>query len=91
MNVKKVGVLAMWAVLASAFLLPDDSMGGKIGRGAFFVTVAAHFVEYLIYRPKLRRAEGTPGHHFLHVMVFGMFHYEEVEAELARKSRSALR
>lgn len=91
MNAKKIGVLVLWAVLACAFLLPDDSMGGKIGRGAFFVTAAAHFVEYLIYRPKLRQADGSLAHHFGQVMIFGMFHYEEVEAELARRPRSALR
>ena len=61
-------------------------MGGRIGRIGFFVTVIAHIAEFFIYRPKLERAEGTLNHHFLQVLLFGMFHYREVEAELAAKS-----
>lgn len=86
MSYKKVGVIVLWIVLLSAFfVLPDDSIGGRIGRIAFFVTVFAHIVEFFIYRPKLRLAEGSMNHHFLQVLIFGMFHYQEVEAELAAK------
>lgn len=85
MSYKKIGVIVLWIVLASSFLLPDESTGGKIGRIAFFVTAAAHLVEYFIYRPKLRQATGTLSHHFGQVMIFGMFHYEEVEKELAAR------
>ena len=87
MSYKKIGVIALWVVLLSAFfVLPADSTGGQIGRGAFFVTALAHVVEFFIYRPKLRLAEGTMNHHFLQVLIFGMFHCQEVEAELASKS-----
>lgn len=84
MRIKKVVVLVFWVILASSFLLPDDSTGGRIGRIAFGVTLAAHFVEYFIYRPTLQKAEGSLAHHFWQVMIFGMFHFEEVEAELSQ-------
>jgi uncharacterized protein YhhL (DUF1145 family) len=86
MNAKKIGVIVLWIVLLSSFfVLPDDSIGGRIGRIAFFVTLFAHVVEFFIYRPKLRLAEGSMNHHFLQVLIFGMFHYQDVEAELAKK------
>lgn len=87
MSVQKIGVLVLWAVLACAFLLPDESVGGKIGRIAFWVTAAAHVVEFVIYRPTLRRAEGSMGHHFLQVLVFGVFHYKEVQEELGEADK----
>jgi uncharacterized protein YhhL (DUF1145 family) len=88
-NYKKIAVLVLWVVMLSAFfVLPDDSAGGRVGRIAFFVTVVAHIVEFFIYRPKLRLAEGSMNHHFLQVLIFGMFHYQEVEAELAAKAES---
>jgi len=86
MSYKKIGVILLWLVLLSAFfVLPDDSPGGRIGRIAFFVTAIAHIVEFFIYRPRLALAEGTMSHHFLQVLIFGMFHYQEVEAELEEK------
>ncbi len=88
MSIQKIVVIVVWAVLLSAFfVLPDDSTGGRIGRIAFFVTAAVHVVEFFIYLPTLRRAEGTLDHHFLQVLIFGMFHYREVEEELASRER----
>ena len=88
MDYKKIGVIVLWSVLLSSFfVLPDDSTGGRIGRIACFVTALAHIVEFFIYRPTLRRAEGSLGHHFVQVLIFGMFHYREVEAELAEENR----
>ncbi len=88
MDYKKTGVIVLWIVLLSSFfVLPDDSTGGWIGRIAFFVTALAHIVEFFIYRPTLRRAEGSLGHHFVQVLIFGVFHYQEVEAELAEQNR----
>lgn len=87
MRIQKIGVIVLWLVLLSAFwVLPDESIGGRIGRIAFFVTALAHVIEFFIYRPTLRRAEGSLAHHFLQVLIFGMFHYQEVEVELAEKN-----
>ena len=90
MSIKKIGVIILWLVLLSAFfVLPDESQGGQIGRIAFFVTVIAHIVEFFIYRPKFERAEGSMNHHFLQTLIFGFFHYEEVQAELAGRDGDA--
>jgi uncharacterized protein YhhL (DUF1145 family) len=88
LDYKKIGVILLWIVLLSSFfVLPDDSTGGRIGRIAFFVTAIAHIVEFFIYRPALRRAKGSLGHHFVQVLIFGMFHYQDVQAELAAENR----
>lgn len=88
MSIPKMGMIVVWIVLLSAFfVLPDHSLGGQIGRIAFFVTAIAHVAEFFIYRPTLRKAEGTMNHHFLQVLLFGVFHYKEVEAELDAKGR----
>jgi len=90
MSYQKVAIVVLWVVMLSAFfVLPDESAGGRVGRIAFFVTVLAHVVEFFIYRPTLRRAEGSLGHHFVQVLIFGMFHYQEVEADLARRNRGS--
>ena len=86
MSFPKIAFLVLWAVLLSAFfVLPDDSIGGWIGRIAFFVTAAAHVLEFLLTRPTLRQAEGSMSHHFLQILIFGMFHTQDVEEELAEK------
>lgn len=91
MSIGKICMIVAWlAMLSAFFVLPDHSLGGRIGRIAFFVTAIAHVAEFLIYRPTLRQAEGTMNHHFLQVLIFGVFHYREVEAELAEKKRRAL-
>jgi uncharacterized protein YhhL (DUF1145 family) len=90
MSYPKMACIVLWLVLLSAFfVLPDDSRGGQIGRIAFFITAGAHVVEFFIYRPTLQRAEGSLGHHFIQVLIFGMFHYQEIEAELAAKNRGS--
>lgn len=86
MGFMKMGVIVLWLILLCAFfVLPDESMGGRIGRIAFFVTVIAHIVEYFIYRPKFVLAQGSMNHHFLQTLLFGMFHCQDVDAELAAK------
>ena len=86
MSYVKIGVILLWLVLLSAFfVLPDESAGGRIGRIAFFVTAIAHIAEFFIYRPKLALAEGSMNHHFLQTLIFGMFHYQEVERQISRR------
>jgi uncharacterized protein YhhL (DUF1145 family) len=85
MSLAKVGVIVLWLVLLTSFFLPDDSVGAQIGRIGFFVTAIAHVAEFFIYRRKLALAEGTMNDHFLQVLIFGLFHLKEVDAELAAK------
>ena len=88
MSPVKIGFVVLWLILLSAFfVLPDESPGGRVGRVAFFVTVAAHIAEFFIYRSRLALADGTMNHHFLQTLLFGFFHYREVEAELAARRR----
>ena len=49
------------------------------GQVAFWGTVVAHAVEFLVKRPVMAAAEGTMGQHFVQTMIYGMFHWKPLE------------
>ncbi len=72
----KNGVIAMWVVLAAGLVF------GGVFRTIFFVVLAIHGLEFLIFLPMLKKAPGTLGHHFVQTVIFGVAHYQEVQAAL---------
>lgn len=77
MNPTKIATLLVWFVLAATFFIPGEASWIGWGQIAFWVLAAAHFVEFLIYIPMLRKSGSMPGH-FVQVMLFGYAYYLQI-------------
>ncbi len=64
----KNGVIAMWVVLAAGLVF------GGVFRTIFFVVLAIHGLEFLVFLPKLKAAGGSLPSHLLLTLVFGILH-----------------
>jgi len=80
MKVSKLVVIPVWLLLAACFFLPPDSTLSFLGRAAFFVMAAVHVVEFFVFLPFLRSAKGSLPLHFVNMLIFGLFHYQELRA-----------
>lgn len=78
MEALKYGVLVLWLGSAGAMLLGDAPVA-LIGQITFWVTLIAHFAEWLWKRPLLARAGGDARHHFIQTMIYGLFHWKPIE------------
>ena len=76
-------LLGVWALCALAFLGPADSGAATLGTRIFWVLVAAHAVECLVFLPKLRRAPGPLGSHLVQTFVFGILHVRDLSGSQA--------
>lgn len=69
----KLAVLVLWIACAAAFVLPESGWT-RPGQLLFLGLVVVHAVEFLIFLPRLRRAGGSLGRHFVQTMLFGVVH-----------------
>jgi len=74
----KYSVWILWFGSVAAILLGE----GRIvvaGHLALWVTLAAHFVEFVVKRGVLERAGGSMANHFVQTMIYGLFHWKPLE------------
>jgi uncharacterized protein YhhL (DUF1145 family) len=76
----KLVLNVVWVVLAVSFLLPAGPLVGAL-RLAFVLMLAAHAIEFLFFQRTLARLGGSMGHHFVQVLLYGLFHLQLAKAE----------
>ena len=81
MHPVKLGLLAIWIVCIAAFFVGAESAAARLGRLVFWIMLAAHVVEFLVFRRTFERAGGGLAHHFLRTLVFGFFHIRDVREQ----------
>jgi hypothetical protein len=77
----KYSVWAIWIGGAAAILLGSGWVA-TLGHLVFWLTLAAHVVEFLVKRPLFERAGGSMGHHFVQTLIYGLFHWKPIEDRL---------
>jgi hypothetical protein len=77
----KISVWGLWIGAGSAmgFGGPEVAL---IGRYVFLGTLLVHLAEFAWKRPLFARAGGSLGHHFVHTMIYGLFHWKPIEDRL---------
>ena len=75
----KVAVFVGWAVVAIALFTAEETTLIRWARLGFWVTLAAHVLEFAVFFRTFERASGSLGHHFAHTLALGMFHVQEVK------------
>ena len=70
----------LWVVLALSFLVPGGGLAGTL-RAVFFIMLAAHVLEFVIFHRKLLSYGGSFGHHLGQVLLYGFFHIKLAELE----------
>ncbi len=83
MSSAKIVVAAVWLLCLLAVVLPGSSMLISLGRGLFWLMVAAHAVECLVFLRELRGAPGALSGHLLQAFLFGVLHLRELRASNA--------
>jgi uncharacterized protein YhhL (DUF1145 family) len=80
----KLVLNVVWVVLAASFLLPASPLVGAL-RLAFVLMLAAHAIEFLFFQRALARLGGSMGHHFVQVLLYGLFHLQLAKAEASQR------
>ncbi|HEB87985.1 MAG TPA: hypothetical protein ENI85_00285 [Deltaproteobacteria bacterium] len=66
---------SLWAMLAGSGWVVTA------GQVAFWGTLAAHVVEFVVKRPVMEAAGGSMVHHFVQTLIYGLFHWKPLEAK----------
>lgn len=75
----KLGVLALWAWGAAAFIAPTSVPAADIGRMVLLGLLAVHVAEVFAFTRKLAASGGTKLGHAWKLMVFGFLHVLDVQ------------
>ena len=84
----RIALNVLWVVLAVSFLLPSGPWVGA-ARGAFVILLAAHALEFLVFHRTLGRLGGSMGHHFVQMLMYGIFHLQLTRAEASEARAEA--
>ncbi len=72
----KVILIVIWILaIAGFFIAPESGLAG-IARWVFWILLAAHAVECVIFRAKLRAAPGSMASNVASTLVFGVLHVQ---------------
>ena len=74
MSITRIVLLVIWLLLLAAVLLPGTAVMFTVGRWLFWILLAAHAIECLLFLPRMRRAPGSLAGHLINTMLFGAFH-----------------
>jgi hypothetical protein len=74
----KQSVWVVWLGSAAAIFLGSGRVS-TIGHAVFWITLAAHLVEFALKRPVMQAAGGSMAHHFVQTLIYGLFHWKPLE------------
>lgn len=84
MEMAKYSVWIIWIGGAAAILFGSGGVS-TAGHIAFWLTLAAHVVEFLVKRPLFEKVGGSMGHHFVQTLIYGLFHWKPLEDAAAQE------
>ena len=74
----KYSVWILWIGSLAAIFLGSGGVS-TAGHVVFWLTLAAHLVEFLVKRPVMQAAGGSMAEHFVQTMIYGLFHWKPLE------------
>jgi len=74
----KHSVWLIWCGSIAAILLGEGRVA-VAGHLAFWLTLAAHFAEFVVKRGVMEKAGGNIANHFVQTMIYGLFHWKPLE------------
>lgn len=74
----KQSVWVIWLGGAAAMFFGSGPVA-TVGHSAFWLTLAAHLVEFVVKRPVMQAAGGSMAHHFVQTLIYGLFHWKPLE------------
>lgn len=72
----KVILIVIWVLAIAGFFIAPESGAAGIARWVFWILLAAHGVECVIFREKLRAAPGSMASNVASTLVFGVLHVQ---------------
>jgi hypothetical protein len=78
----KYGVWGIWIGSLIAMSFGGDRIA-TLGHLTFWLTLAAHLVEFAVHRTLFERAGGSMLHHFVQTLIYGLFHWTPIKRRLA--------
>lgn len=79
MSGPKIFLIAVWLFSAGCFVVGTDSTLAWWGRLTFYLMVAAHLGEFLVFRSVFEKAGGSMGSHAWQTLAFGFLHIQDVK------------
>lgn len=80
----KILVALAWLAAAAAFALPETHEWASLGRTLFWVLLAIHALEAVLFLPRLRAAGGSLAGHVVQTLLFGFLHVGALTDRAAR-------
>lgn len=77
----KIAIIVGWFVVGFALFAAADSQLIGYAKMGFWLTLAAHVLEFAVFRKIFEKAGGSLPEHFLMTLALGMFHIQEVKAQ----------
>lgn len=74
----KTALVVAWLLCAAGFVIAPGSTVATFARYAFWLMLAAHVIEYLLFFQRIQRAPGGFLAHFFNTIVFGLVHIREL-------------
>lgn len=81
----KYGVWVIWIGSLAAMLFGSGRVASA-GHLTFWLTLAAHLVEFAANRSLFERAGGSMSHHFVQTLIYGLFHWTPIKRRLAEQA-----
>ena len=69
-------LIIIWVLAISGFFIASGSGLAGIARWVFWILLAAHVVECVVFREKLRAAPGSMGSKVFNTLVFGVLYLQ---------------
>jgi len=84
----KIAVGIAW-IFGLASVAGAGVPAASFGTALFWILLAAHALECLVFLPTLRRAPGSLAGHLARTLLFGVLHYQEVRARADARDAAA--
>ena len=76
----KMAINVLWVVLALSLVMPSGALA-TILHGLLALMLVAHVIEFAVFSRTLAKLGGSMGHHFVQVLLYGVFHIQLVKLE----------
>ena len=88
MNIAKILTLVTIIVCSAGFFIAPESEVAGWGRLIFWIIIGVHFLEFFFYIPAIKKLDGSMPQHFIQVLLFGYFHYMEIQRQLQKQEET---
>jgi hypothetical protein len=84
---QKQSVWLIWIATLAAWAFGSGWIA-VLGKWSFWITFAAHIVEFVVHRRLFARAGGSMLHHFVQTLIYGLFHWRPIQQRVEAQAAS---